>query len=99
MKIVVTTTFLVAVLAICLLGINNSVSKSNNIDNVFAQEGISRGDEFREEEDWNPEFNGASGMWNKFDLFFGPTTEILKSNISKLSTKNETKSNKLNPVK
>jgi len=20
--------------------------------------------------DWNPEFNGVSGMWNKFDLFF-----------------------------
>ena len=37
MKIIFTTTFLVAVLAIGLLGISNSGSNSNNIDKAFAQ--------------------------------------------------------------
>jgi hypothetical protein len=38
MKIVLTTTILVAVLAIGLLEINNNISSnSNNIDNAFAQ--------------------------------------------------------------
>ena len=40
MKIVpITTTLVVVVLAIGLLGINNSSSSSNNIDNAYAQEG------------------------------------------------------------
>jgi uncharacterized membrane protein YkoI len=37
MKIILTTTTLVALLAIGILGINNSSSSSNNIDNAFAQ--------------------------------------------------------------
>ena len=37
MKIILTTTTLVALLAIGILGINNSGSSSNNIDNAFAQ--------------------------------------------------------------
>jgi|GEM_PF-2673927 len=38
MKIVLITTTLVALLAISLLGISNSIdSKSNNIDKAFAQ--------------------------------------------------------------
>jgi hypothetical protein len=37
MKIILTTTTLVALLAIGILGINNSSSSSNNIGNAFAQ--------------------------------------------------------------
>ena len=40
MKIVLITTLIVALLALGLLGINNS-SSSNNIDNVYAQEQVS----------------------------------------------------------
>ena len=39
MKIVLTTTTLVVLLAIGLLGINNNSSNSNSINNAFAQEG------------------------------------------------------------
>ncbi|HEX2406877.1 MAG TPA: PepSY domain-containing protein [Nitrososphaeraceae archaeon] len=39
MKIVLTTTTLVAILAIGVLGINNNSSNSNSINNAFAQEG------------------------------------------------------------
>jgi hypothetical protein len=39
MKIVLTTTFLVALLAMGFLGINNNSNNSNHINNAFAQEG------------------------------------------------------------